>query len=198
MYLLLPFLFAWVQRGRVLGMLLALWTASLFAAWGQPHVSVLSRASLLLFGPCFLAGILAFALPRTPRLRSFLWPMFVCALVVAYALRPVLSTGWFLCLLLGIGIPFFQEIHNKPLRVISNRIAVYSYGIYVSHQFCIWFAMAVLAGRPAWLRIAVLTTSLVVVPILLYHGIERPMIQAGIWLASRRARKPEAVLAVAA
>ena len=75
--------------------------------------------------------------------------------------------GWLLCLLLGVGIPFFEEIQTKWLRFISSRIATYSYGIYVSHQFCIWFALGELAGRPVWLRAGVLLGSLVLVPILL-------------------------------
>jgi len=198
MYVFLPFLFAWVQRKRVFWPLLALWSASLPAAWAQPHFAFLDRASLLRFVPCFLPGIVAFALPRTPRLRSFLWPIFVLSLVAVFTLKPVLAVGWALCLVLGLLIPFFHEIQTQTLRTVSNRIATYSYGIYISHQFCIWFALGVLAARPLWLRVGVLTSSLVIAPVLLYHLLERPMIQAGIRLAARGREKPPAAVPAAA
>jgi peptidoglycan/LPS O-acetylase OafA/YrhL len=198
MYLFLPFLFAWVQRKRVFWSLLALWIVSLLAAWAQAHIAALDRASLLRFVPCFLPGIIAFARPRIPRLRSYLWPIFILGLVAAFTINPVLPMGWVLCLVLGLLIPFFREIQTKSIRTMSNRIATYSYGIYISHQFCIWLALGVLAARPLWLRLGVLSTSLVILPILLYHGIEKPMIHVGIRLAARRREKSAAALAAAA
>ena len=188
MYFFLPFLFAWVQRTRTSWWLLILWTASLFTAWAQPLVSGLEHVPLLRFVPCFLPGIVAFAIPKHLRLSSYLWPILILGLVAAFTLNPVLPMGWALCLVLGLLIPFFQEIQNQNIRKISNRIATYSYGIYVSHQFCIWFALEVLATRPVLIRLLVLSASLVVLPILLYHGVEKPMIQVG----KRAARAIEA------
>ena len=198
MYVFLPFLFVWIRRKRAFWPLLALWTASLLAAWAQSRIAFLDRASLLRFVPCFLPGIIAFTLPRTARIASFLWPAFVFALVAAFTVKPVLAMGWLLCLLLGLLIPFFQEIQTKSLRTISNRIATYSYGIYISHQFCIWLALGVLASHALWLRIAVLISTLVVAPVLLYHGLEKPMIQAGVRLAAHRREKPTVALPAAA
>jgi len=189
MYVFLPFLFVWVRRKRVFWFLLALWMVSVPAALAQPRFAALSRASLLLFVPCFLPGVIAFATPRAnPRLSSYLWPIFIFGLVAAFTLKPVLPMGWALCLILGLLIPFFQEIRTNSIRIISNRIATYSYGVYVSHQFCIWLALGVLAAHPIWLRLATLVTSLVVLPIILYHGVEKPMIRAGIRLAARCTR----------
>lgn len=179
MYVFLPFLFVWVQRKRAFWSLFALWIVSLLAAWAQPRVAALDHAPLLRFVPCFLPGIIAFAAPRNPRVHSYLWPIFILGLVAAFTVNPVLPLGWALCLTLGLFIPVFREIQNQTIRNISNRIATYSYGIYISHQFCIWFALGVLATRPLWLRIGVLSTSLVVLPIFLYHCIEKPMIQLG-------------------
>ena len=89
-------------------------------------------------------------------------------------------------------IPFFREIQSRPIRLISSRIATYSYGIYISHQFCIWFALGILAARPLWFRVGILCLSLVLVPILLYHAIEKPMILLGIRLVTRlRDKEPE-------
>lgn len=186
MYFFLPFLFVWVQRKRAFWALLALWIVSLPAAWAQPHVTALDHISLLRFFPCFLPGIIAFAMPRNPRLTSYLWPIFILGLVAAFTINPVLPMGWALCLVLGLFIPMFREIRSPLIRTISSRIATYSYGIYVSHQFCIWFALGVLEGRPLWLRFGVLSASLVVVPVLLYYSIEKPMIQVGKRVAMAR------------
>jgi peptidoglycan/LPS O-acetylase OafA/YrhL len=199
MYLFLPLLFACVQRKRASWFLLVLWSVSLPAALLQPQVAALSRVSLLRFVPCFLPGIIAFAIPQIPRLGSYLWPVFILGLIAAFTLDPVLPMGWVLCLVLGLLLPFFQEIQTQSIRTVSNRIATYSYGIYVSHQFCIWLALGILAARPLWLRLTVLSTSLVVLPILLYHAIEKPMIRVGMRVAARcRGKKVAETLAVAA
>jgi peptidoglycan/LPS O-acetylase OafA/YrhL len=198
MYVFLPFLFTWVRRKRILWPLLVLWMVSLVAAWAQPQVAALNRASLLLFVPCFLPGVIAFTLPRIPRLSSYLWPVFILALVAAFATNPELPMGWALCLVLGLLLPFFREIQSKAIRTVSNRIATYSYGIYVSHQFCIWFALGVLAARPVWFRFGVLSVLLVLLPIILYHGLEKPMIRVGIRLAAAAREKATAALPAAA
>jgi peptidoglycan/LPS O-acetylase OafA/YrhL len=65
------------------------------------------------------------------------------------------------------------------LRYASNRIATYSYGIYLSHQFCIWLALGVLASHSLVLKIPLLVVMLATVPVILYHLIEAPMIKLG-------------------
>lgn len=198
MYVFLPFLFAWVRRGQAFVPLMMLWVASLVGAWVQPHLSLLGPAMLLLFVPCFLPGIMAFALLHRPVLPSSLWLVFLFGLIAAFTLKPVLATGWFLCLLLGVSIPFFRELQSNSIRIVANRIATYSYGIYVSHQFCIWFAMEKLATQPMWLRTAVLIASLIAVPVVLYHALEKPMIGIGVRLARRSREKRVVALPAAA
>jgi peptidoglycan/LPS O-acetylase OafA/YrhL len=197
MYLFLPFLFAWIRSRAAFWPLIALWIASVFAARLQLHVAALSRASLLEFVPCFIPGVIAFASPRTPRLGSYLWPIFIIGLLSAFTLHPVTPMRWVLCLILGLFIPLFREIQTKSVRMISNRIATYSYGIYISHQFCLWFALGALVALPVWFRAGVLAALLIAVPILLYHGIEKPMIEIGNRLAKRWHEKPSSVLAIA-
>jgi peptidoglycan/LPS O-acetylase OafA/YrhL len=189
MYLLLPFLFMWIRGKRMFWPLLVTWLGSLIAATIQPHVPALSHLSILLFVPNFLAGLIAFTLPRLARVRAFLWPVFVLALVVVFTLRPERGTGWVLCLLLGMLTPSFADLTTAWLRAASQRIATYSYGIYLSHQFSIWVALGVLGRHSLWLRIPVLIGMLVLLPVLLYHAIENPMIQLGIRLAADRRRE---------
>jgi peptidoglycan/LPS O-acetylase OafA/YrhL len=185
MYLFLPFLFLWTRRKRLLWTLLALWFVSVLAAWAQLHVGALNRVSLLRFVPCFLPGIIAFVVPWGPRWPSYLWPVLLAGIICAFTLQPVLPVAWVLCAILGLLIPLFCEIRNQTICRASSKIATYSYGIYISHQFCIWLALGLLGGYSLWLRIAVLSGSLVLLPVLLYHGIEKPMIQAGVRLTNK-------------
>jgi len=183
MYFFLPLFFLWVRGRRMFGPLLALWILALFGAWVQPRIWLLAPGSLLLYVPCFLAGIIAYTIPHNPRIRSFVWPLFILGLVMAYTIRPGEGIGRFLCLILGLGIPFFHEIQNRPVRFVSNRIATYSFGIYLAHQFCIWFVLEVLAARSALLRGGALLSLLILIPMALYHGFEKPMINLGVRLA---------------
>ncbi len=171
---------------------------SVIAAWAQLHLAALDRFSLLRFAPCFLAGIIAFVAPYTPRLRSSLWPLLLAGIICAFTLNPVLPMAWALCLVLGLLIPLFHEIQNQTIRAASNRIATYSYGIYISHQFCIWVSLGLLAANPLWLRVAVLSSTLVVTPVLLYHGIEKPMIKLGMRLSIRYRQQDTQTLRAAA
>lgn len=221
MYAFLPFLFLCIRRSSTSGAgaphiapsamcgptrrknlawpLLALWIASVGMAAAQPHIPHFGRLTILLFLPNFLPGVLAYALPHRPRMASALWPVFVLLLVVVYAIRPILSTGWFLCLVLGLMIPSFREIQLPWLRWISNRIATYSYGIYLSHQFAIWTTFGVLASRSLAVKIPVLVVMLVALPVLLYHAIEKPMIGVGVRMAGRfAAPEPSGQLATPA
>lgn len=195
MYAFLPFLFLWIHKTWIRGKrptwpLVALWTVSVAAAIAQPHATTLGRLSILLFIPNFLPGVIAYTIPHRPQISSALWAVFILSLVAAFAARPVLSTGWVLCLLLGLMVPHFREIQLSWLRWISNRIATYSYGIYLSHQFSLWIAFGPLASRSLALRIPVLVVMLVSLPIFLYHAIERPMIKVGVRLAARLATSP--------
>ena len=184
MYVFLPFLFCWSRRKRSAWPLIVLWGACLIPAAAQPHVHALWRLSILRFVPNFLPGVIAFALPRVARVSSSLWPVFIVGLVVVFTLNPVLPVGWILCLILGLCIPYFGEMTAPWLRLVSNRIATYSYGIYLSHQFAIWIALGLLASHSVWVRLPLLIGLLIGFPILLYHVIEEPMIHAGVHLAT--------------
>lgn len=183
MYLFLPCIFLWIRNKRALWYLLGLWTLATVVGTVQPHIHELHLLSILQFIPNFLPGVIAFVLPHVPRFRSFAWPILILALVAAFTFRPTVWMGWILCLILGLSIPFFAETRHRWLCLASNRIAMYSYGIYLSHQFCIWIAFGLLASSSLWLRVPVLIVSLVVFPVVMYHLIEKPMIRVGVRLA---------------
>jgi peptidoglycan/LPS O-acetylase OafA/YrhL len=79
----------------------------------------------------------------------------------------------------------FREVQNRWLRVPSQYVARYSYGIYLSHVPILWFVSEVLSQQPLALRIAVFPLLAVGVPVLLYHAVEEPFIRIGAQLATR-------------
>lgn len=188
MYFFLPFLFLWIRGNpRALRTLITLWLVSLPIALAQMKMRVfpIDRLAIAQYIPCFLPGIIAFVRPHTARVKSYLWLPFILILSALYITMPRVETAWVLCLILGFAIPLFAEIKMPWLRWISNRVATYSYGIYLAHQFCIWFVFDVMQGYPWWSRTAVLLVSLVAIPVALYHGMEKPFIGAGVRLAER-------------
>lgn len=184
MYIFLPFIFLLIRRKRPFWPLMALWTVATVVGTLQIRTFHFRALSILQFTPNFLPGVIAFVLPHKPRLRSILWPVAICGLIGAYTLHPTDMMGWMTCLILGFSIPFFAEITNTFVRWASNRIATYSYGIYLSHQFCIWIAFGVLTAYSGWVKVPTLIVLLISIPIILYHTIEKPMIHVGVHLAN--------------
>jgi peptidoglycan/LPS O-acetylase OafA/YrhL len=190
MYLLLPFLFMW--RKRSVWWLLAIWGACGLLGHFPLAVPRLAWFSLLLFIPNFLPGVIAFTLPERRVIPSVLWTPFVLGLALAYTLYPARRFGAELCLLLGVAIPLFKEISWRPLRWLSNRIATYSYGIYLGHSFCIWLALTKLNSWPLFVVL------MLVVPVALYHWLEKPALKFGVRLAERASAPKLRAVAVAA
>lgn len=175
MYLVLPLFFLW--RKRSFWQLLAFWVICGILGHLPQAIQSLNWFSLLIFIPNFLPGIIAFTLPQNRTLPSYLWPLFIGSLVLAFVQLPSRRMGAGLCLLLGIAIPRFREITFRPLMLVSRRIATYSYGIYLGHSFFIWFA---LTRHQSWLLFWLMW---LIIPAVLYHAFEHPAIQAGRRLA---------------
>ena len=182
MYLVLPFLFLW--RKRSLWSLFAIWLICALLGHFPQTIPALAWFSLLLFIPNFLPGVMAFTLPQKRIFPSYLWPVFIVALASVFLWLPSRRMGAELCLLLGIAIPRFQEITFRPLQLISNRIATYSYGIYLGHSFFIWFA---LTRHHSWILFWLMW---LIVPVALYHAFERPAIELGRRWAEKASSPP--------
>jgi len=205
MYIFLPILFLWIRRWRISAQFLCvLWALSALLAfghmqlsWENGYVVGLQRLNIVQYFPNFLPGIIAFRMEHVARIKSVLWLPFIILLAIVYVLIPHTAVGWTLCLVLGIAIPFFGEISTPWLRWISHRIATYSYGIYLSHQFAIWFVSDRIASFPIWSRVAILILLLVGLPVALYHGIEKPMIKVGVRVAEKWGSRQVAVAEVA-
>lgn len=183
MYLLLPALFLLIYKKRRTYLIIVLWLLSVgatvfFAGRGWSH-------GFIKFIPCFLPGVLAFTLYEVKRILPaiFLWGYALIGamcypLLVAYDSQ-MYWLAWPLCLVLGLLIALTKEIQNKLIKLVSEKVARYSFGIYLVHVPCIEWAFAKVHGisySMQWLLFACATTA---VTYLAYHLIEKPGIDFG-------------------
>jgi peptidoglycan/LPS O-acetylase OafA/YrhL len=197
MYIVLPLLYR-ARKIRVE----SLWVGSVAIAmvWpflGRiPHSGLSRLAELSSFVPCFLPGVLAYRHSKVTqrKLPAYLWIPLVIAVTAAYCWKPSEYSGWAACLCLGYAIPRFRELNANR---IAHTIAKYSYGIYLGHFFCLYLGFICLHSQPFMLRCAVSTVALVVIPPLLYHGLEEPMIRVGARLTGSKAKPARALAAQA-
>jgi peptidoglycan/LPS O-acetylase OafA/YrhL len=185
MYLFLPLLFFLIRADNSYRRISLVWILSIglaVAALRNPNFPELLR-----FIPCFLPGVIAYELLQRhrPRFPAFLWPVTIAALTLVFLLGDHWSKRWLICLALGVILPFCSPL-SAPWLIIAGRcIAKYSYGVYLSHFFCIWFAFERLQSRALFVRSAVFLVLFVGLPVALYHFIEEPMIHLGKSLAER-------------
>jgi peptidoglycan/LPS O-acetylase OafA/YrhL len=188
MYLALPFCFV-VARQSVRAVLLLLGAGMVSAlAWsaGLP-VPGLWRLGMLAFVPCFLAGVLAYALLRrsiAPRLSPSGTILAFAALtaaffLVAHARWDSLAPQWAFCLTLGIIIAHGREIANSTLSRVAHVIAKYSYGVYLLHQIALWIALVKFGDVSHAVQWMIFSVLVFVLPWGAFHLIERPGIVIG-------------------
>lgn len=205
MYLTLPLLFVLVTRQPAVRTVAVLWVLAVAAALVQPLFA--GRLTVAQFGPCFVAGIVAYVLSGrdTPRLPSWAWPPALAALVIAYLgvagatteVHPP-AVAWAMCLATGLLVPCFHDIRQTHVARAAHLLARYSYGIYLSHIILMWVVFVQLPPMSPWLQGVALLALLVVVPVACYHLVEEPFLRFGALLAERLARRPAAVTPSAA
>lgn len=179
MYLFLPLLFFLAHKARRTWPMLLLWGAAVLA---DRHAAGLERhgfPDFILYVPCFLSGIVAYSLTRAVRLRipAFCWPLVLAGISFLYLQRADYHRAWYCCFLLGAALPQFRELANPYVRSTSRVIARYSYGIYLTHFICIWFAFQRASGIPEWGRWIVFLSTTAAFPVLTYHLLEEPFIR---------------------
>jgi peptidoglycan/LPS O-acetylase OafA/YrhL len=190
MYLFLPPLFLALGRWGGTWSLLTLWCAAVGVALLQPYVS--ARLNLAQFAPSFLPGVIAYALSNRirPFLPSWLWLIWVPGLSVLNFAPVDKKPEWLVCLALGLSIPLFREISLPALRRVSFWIAKYSYGEYLCHVMCLWFAFQYLGHFPLAAQWSIFVLLVTGIPVLVFHTIEAPMIRMGSRLADKWFHKP--------
>jgi peptidoglycan/LPS O-acetylase OafA/YrhL len=196
MYLVLPVMYLLTARATDLARIAAIYLLSLVLAWYVPHLS--QRLDGTMYGPCFIAGIFAFALRRrvAPRLPAGFWPVFLLGIVGAYVaiddafpeqVHHVLLQAA-ICLAVGFAIPLFRESRFAALNRVTHLIAKYSYGIYLFHCVSLWLAYYSMPFASAPGKAAFALVSLVVLSVVSYHALESPAIRLGARLSRRQVR----------
>jgi peptidoglycan/LPS O-acetylase OafA/YrhL len=187
MYLTLPALFLFCCRRQTALPLLLVWFACVCMAviW-MPRLGAFY--DMPLYVPCFVSGVVGykFACNQPATLPFILWPIALAMVSFLYLGHASVSFSWACCLILGLLIPLFRELPDGVLRNVVRLIARYSYGIYLSHFICVWLAFVAFAKTEWQLQWLILIVSLFALPIAMYHGIEAPMISAGVRLVARR------------
>jgi peptidoglycan/LPS O-acetylase OafA/YrhL len=191
MYMVLPLLYVAATKRRSLLWAVALFAASVLVALSLPSDSLAFR--LLRFVPCFLPGVLAFVLLR--RVRPFLSAWVLPAVVVCWAVLCVpllVSAGasevhllWSVSLLAGLTIPLCRPMPQGRIARACALVALYSYGIYLTHDFAIWPLNGLVPGLPWFAQWGSFLVLLVGLPYIVYHGIEKRGIRLGVHLAQR-------------
>jgi peptidoglycan/LPS O-acetylase OafA/YrhL len=152
------------------------------------------------FVPCFLSGVLCFALLRgggDAKLPSWCWLV---------AIPSIAAIAWFLgvrgadnsfvfeahpwlqwgpCVALAVAIPLIRELPDVALTRSAKVVAKYSYGIYLLHIPALAIGLVALRGAPVWIQWTACAGMLVLLPLLAYRAIEGPGIDLGKYLADR-------------
>jgi peptidoglycan/LPS O-acetylase OafA/YrhL len=181
MYLFLPLLYLMARSIRNVYPLLGLWFLSALSAYASIHIHHSDSYTFLVCVPCFMAGVIAYKLSqvRSFRLPFVVFPPVLAALTFLFLRTPKPTRAWIWCLALGLVLPFFSEMSNVWLRRACHYVARCSYGIYLTHFICIWFAFAYLSRFPLTLRWIVFLATATAAPVILYHTVEAPMISLG-------------------
>jgi len=179
MYVVLPFLYL-ASRAAPIWRLALIWLACL--PIGVLLRQMTGRLYVVAYAPCFIAGVLAWRLSKSVRraIPGWWWPAVVAATWTVFLAAPQaapLYYRWAFCLVLGLAIPWFEEMRFRPLVRATHRIAKYSYGIYLSHVAVMLLALHLPLPPPA--RWTVLVLLAIACPLAMYHLIEHPMIQVG-------------------
>lgn len=190
MYLCLPLVYLCVRGDEGLRNAVLLWIAGVAAAQVVPEL--VGRLSVAFFAPCFLAGVLAFALERRVQrtLPFAALPLALAGLMTVYCVVATASgemhprwLGYAFCLAVGVLLPFVRELEAPWLRAPAHAIAKCSYGIYLFHMLALWAGFHLLREAPLAAQVLVAAGLLVALPLAGYHGIERPGIHLGARLA---------------
>ncbi len=194
MYVVLPVLFFFVRAQKSIWPLFLLWLLVAefcnvtFRTDGHNLASVV---------PYFLPGVMAYVgferfIPRFP---AWTFTPFVAFIWVAFLGNPGWHKGWILCLVLGLGLPFFQQIRLHWLKRITYLIAQYSFGFYLVHPFSIVIGFYLLRQYSLPVRLAAEVGTLIPISIASYHWVEKPMMKLGSRMAAAL-RKPHVAVTV--
>jgi peptidoglycan/LPS O-acetylase OafA/YrhL len=186
MYLVLPFIFVATRRATDLRRIAVFYGIALAAAWVLPLIS--GRLYGAIFAPCFLAGVIAYALRTrfTPRIHSATWPLFLVLAAGSYVVLEELIPGVSntplqiaSCLLVGLALPNFVQSDARALNRVAAVLARYSYGIYLFHCVALWIGFYWIQPTSTWGGGLCALLVLLLLSVAGYHLVEAPAIRFG-------------------
>ena len=180
MYAVLPLLFLWLGKFRnkipapLVGLSIALPVL-------ETAFSPLKGISITRYFPCFMGGAVAFSVYTQRRTIAWQWwPVAVCGFGVIYGLTgQAMFEDWLICLALGFVLTMFREVPQGLVSKAAALVARYSYGIYLAHAPLLWLCLTRLPNLSAPVRWSLFGVLVCVVPVILYHAVEKPTIGAG-------------------
>jgi peptidoglycan/LPS O-acetylase OafA/YrhL len=214
MYVVLPLCFLAAQRSWrwMVGSMMVLLAGYLMVA--HTNVPGAWHFRVFRFGPCFMAGVIAYhLLRRGTRARWSPWVLIgtlTIALATMFFEVPFLDTldaialrNWIPCLIVGSVLPFIREARPSRFAEVTKTICTYSYGIYVLHLPVMWLVFGRLHGLPVTVQVPLFVAILGVVCFVAYWLIEKPCTDLGKrvtarWSARREASIEQAPIAQAA
>lgn len=181
MYLVLPFFYFLGKRLRnpvflgLSGLPVYLADRLLSRKFGYPP--------LFEYAPWFSLGM---ALHFTKARQHLPAPAY-CAALALFVTAPffwhdTLGDFYLAAVLFTLFFPRFRENSNRLLCGAAHYVARYSYGIYLSHAPILWFVSERIPNHTAGFRFTVFVLLMVGLPMVLYHGVEKPFIDLGIRL----------------
>lgn len=200
MYLVLPFLFFLARQARGARVIGAMLLASYFGAYALFKLDG-GHMNLAGYVPCFLAGVLCYALRDKvrPFLPGWAWLPFVLVAVGSYAWGHheseilIYWTGWLYALLIGLAINAFHDSKLRWLNRACYHVATYSYGLYLLHVPAMYVVFGVWRPESLALGLIAFAALATVASVLAYHLLEAPMVNLGRKLSERaRAAQPTA------
>jgi peptidoglycan/LPS O-acetylase OafA/YrhL len=199
MYLVLPALYYLALKKRgfiyVCGLLAVFCGMGFLIAWKSG-----GHLNMAAYIPCFLSGVLCYSIRDRVQafLPSALWLPFILMLISCYCLtnlhdKPKFWIGWLFCLLLGLAINAFRDSTNRPINLAAERIALYSYGVYLIHVPVLYFVFIVLGIKNVVAGTLFLIFLTMAASIVTYHFIESPCIELGRQLSFRPRRASDSL-----
>ena len=179
MYVVLPVLFFFVIREQRLWQPIALWLLAVAAI--HAAIPLTSGNVLLTVAPNFLSGVVAFIAFKKfrPVLPAWLFLPWLVVLLTLFLLHPTLRAPWPIIFLLGLTLPLFHQLRARPVALLANRIALYSYGIYIWHEFGMKLADHFLAHFNNPIKITAELLFTLSAAVLGYYIIEAPAMRLG-------------------
>jgi peptidoglycan/LPS O-acetylase OafA/YrhL len=190
MYAFLPLSFLVARRSWKA---MAVLFAGFLAAYGIVSDATLPgvwRLDVFLFGPCFLAGIVAYYLLRkkvsTPLPSQALFILIgvsLSTLLIMHATDATPTRNWIPCLLVGTLLPILKDANKSRFTEFAKAICTYSFGIYVLHVPVMWLVFTKMPALPLAVQLILFIGILSLLCFGAYHMVEKPGTELGKRLA---------------